>query len=171
MSQFELNWVGEYIPQAVAENDYLNERLENKDYGIYYSVQFEGNAETYLLQAKIAPEAGKPEWGMLKTAKSGKSTRFERVKRDDSGSQSVGPPSTQGTQAPRGAATDKYLKDMSNTPLLVYNGSLNYAKELGLNLIDNKEDRRKYIEYVKDITDETLRMRDEILNATSEDNS
>lgn len=82
---FNLGEVGEYTPQAVMPNDFLNERLENEMYGIYYSVQFVGDAETYLLQAKKAPEIGKPEWGMIEMAKSGKSKRFKRVKREDAG--------------------------------------------------------------------------------------
>lgn len=154
MSQFELNWVGEYIPKLVSENDFLNEKLENDTYGIYYSVLFENDADTYLLQAKIPPEEGVPEWGMIEMSKSGKSKRFKRVKRDDSGtpdraSKEPGYPS-------KAAADQKYLKDATTTCIQIYNGSLNYAKEAGLNLIDNVEDRRKYLEYVQEITEELM---------------
>lgn len=103
MSQFELNWVGEYIPQNVAENDFLNSKLENDTYGIYYSVQFQGDADTYLLQAKKAPVPGQPEWGMIEMSKSGKSKRFKRVKRED------GQPT-----AKSATKTDAYLKDVSD---------------------------------------------------------
>lgn len=111
MAQFELSWVGEYIPQAVAENDFLNEKLESDTYGIYYSVQFQGNAETYLMQAKIPPEVGKPEWGMLKKSKSGKSIRLERVKREE------GHPAGGITDVFKGGKPEeKYLKDVSDVP-------------------------------------------------------
>lgn len=57
---------------------------------------------------------------------------------------------------------NSFMKDITNTPILIYNGSLNYAKESGLNLIGDKEDRRLYLEYVKDITDEMLSWIDKI---------
>lgn len=57
---------------------------------------------------------------------------------------------------------NSFMKDITNTPILIYNGSLNYAKESGLNLISDKEDRRLYLEYVKDITDEMLDWIDKI---------
>lgn len=157
MAQFDLNWVGEYIPKLVVENDFLNQKLENDTYGIYYSVLFEGDADTFLLQAKKAPVEGQPEWGVIEMSKSGKSKRFKRVKHEDGGS--IRSSSQTGEKA--------FLKDMSNTPILMYNGSLNYAKESGLNLITDTEDRRVYLEYVKDITDEMLRMRDNILSSTN----
>lgn len=116
MGQFELNWVGEYIPRLISENDFLNQKLEDDTYGIYYSVLFEGDADTYLMQAKKAPEEGVPEWGMIGMAKSGKSKRFKRVKKDDSGTQEGGPPASQESKVPRGAAADKYLKDTSDVP-------------------------------------------------------
>lgn len=91
MGTFKLNEVGEYIPKLVTENEFLNARLESDTYGIYYSVLFHGDAETYLLQAKKAPVEDVPEWGMITESKSGKSMRFKRVKRED-GTPSGGKP-------------------------------------------------------------------------------
>lgn len=54
------------------------------------------------------------------------------------------------------AVDNKYYRDITTTYIQIYNGSLNYAKEAGLNLISDKEDRRVYLEYVKDITDELM---------------
>lgn len=72
-------------------------------------------------------------------------------------------PSPKQTSLPTSPAkSDAYLKDMSNTPILMYNGSLNYAKDLGLNLIDKVEDRRQYLAYVQEVTDEMLSMIDNI---------
>lgn len=146
MGTFKLGEVGEYTPQAVMPNDFLNERLESKDYGIYYSVQFEGDADTFLLQAKKPPVVGEVEYGMIEMAKSGKSKRFKRVKREDS----VG-------HSKSSEASDKpFKKDPSLVPVQLYNGSLNYAKEAGLNLITDKEDRRLYLEYIMEVTEELL---------------
>lgn len=89
-ASFNIGEVGVYMPQNVQENYWLNEKLENDLYGIYYSVQFEGDADTYLIQAKKAPIVGQAEYGMIEMSKSGKSKRFKRVKRED-GSNSKSP--------------------------------------------------------------------------------
>lgn len=157
-ASFNIGEVGVYMPQNVQENDWLNEKLENDLYGIYYSVQFEGDADTYLIQAKKAPIVGQAEYGMIEMSKSGKSKRFKRVKREGSG-----------TSAGVAKSSEAFLKDMSNTPILMYNGSLNYAKDLGLNLITSKEDRRIYLEYVKDVTDEMLREIDNIRSGSTQE--
>lgn len=77
---FKLNTVGWYTAQNVVENDFLNQKLENDQYGIYYSVKFEGDAETYLWQAKTAPVEGEKYWGHIEESKSGKSLRFKKDK-------------------------------------------------------------------------------------------
>lgn len=152
---FKIGEVGEYMPTLVQENDFLNEKLENDMYGIYYSVRFEGDADTYLLQAKKAPQEGQLEYGMIELSKSGKSKRFKRVKREDS---------VNTTQV-----VDKaFLKDMSNTPILIYNGSLNYAKEAGLDLIGNNEDRLAYLEYVREVSEELMSWIDKIRSGKQE---
>lgn len=77
---FELNKMGWYTAQNVVENEFLNQRLESDQYGIYYSVKFTGDAETYLWQAKTAPVEGEKYWGHIEESKSGKSLRFKKDK-------------------------------------------------------------------------------------------
>ncbi len=77
---FELGVPGWYTPELIEGNDWLNKRLENTDYGLYYTVKFAGDANTHLWQAKTAPEEGKKYYGHIEMAKSGKSTRFKKDK-------------------------------------------------------------------------------------------
>lgn len=58
-----------------------------------------------------------------------------------------------------------FLKDLSDYPVRVFNGSLHYAKDAGLNLIGDAEDRRAYLEYVQDVTNELLTWSDNIRNS------
>lgn len=74
---FALNKHGWFTVQNVAENDFLNGKLTDTTYGIWYSVQFQGNAETFLWQTKTAPVKGQKYWGWLETTKSGKSVKFK----------------------------------------------------------------------------------------------
>lgn len=77
---FTLLKPGWYKPLNVVANDFLNERLENDTYGLYYSVSFDGDAETYLWQAQTKPVEGEKVWGHIEESKSGKSLRFKRDK-------------------------------------------------------------------------------------------
>lgn len=77
---FTLNKPGWYEPHTVQPNDFLNQRLESDQYGIYYTVGFVGDAGTYLWQAKIAPVVGEKVWGHVEESKSGKSMRFKKDK-------------------------------------------------------------------------------------------
>lgn len=54
------------------------------------------------------------------------------------------------------SSDNKYYRDITTTCIQIYNGSLHYAKDVGLNLVDNKEDRRKYLEYVREVTNELM---------------
>lgn len=83
---FELGKPGYYTPVSVAENDFLNEKLENTDYGIYYSVRFSGDAETYLWQSKTEPVPHERYWGHIEKSKSGKSLRFKKDKEESESS-------------------------------------------------------------------------------------
>ena len=85
----ESDW---FTPKQVEENDFLNDKLDTNDYGIYYSVLFEGDAETFLWQAKTAPEVGTKYYGHIEKSKSGKSMRFKKDKLPE------------GTVEPQGAA-------------------------------------------------------------------
>lgn len=80
---FELNKAGYYTPQQVAENDFLNGKLTSDQYGKWYSVQFVGDAETYLWQTKTDPVKGQKYFGMLIKTTSGKAVKFKRLKEED----------------------------------------------------------------------------------------
>lgn len=77
---FTLNKTGWYTVQTVAPNDFINDNLQSRDYGIYYSVVFVGDAETFLWQTKTEPVQGEKYWGHLEKAKSGKSVKFKKDK-------------------------------------------------------------------------------------------
>lgn len=97
-NNFELNKAGWFIPQNVEANDFLNDKLDSTDYGIFYSVKFQGDASTHLWQAKTAPVEGEKYFGMLIMTKSGKSTKFKRLKPED-----YGQSAPQATQSPSNA--------------------------------------------------------------------
>jgi hypothetical protein len=80
MSSFKLGEPDWYTVQNAEENDFLNQRLESVQYGIYYSVKFEGDAETFLWQTKSAPVEGEKYYGHIEQSKSGKSLRFKKDK-------------------------------------------------------------------------------------------
>lgn len=80
---FELGKLGWYTPKIVQPNDFLNAKLENDTYGIWYTVQFHGDANTHLWQAKTAPVAGERVYGHIEKTASGKSTKFKRAKKED----------------------------------------------------------------------------------------
>lgn len=86
VNNFELNKPGQFTPQNVGENDFLNGKLTDQKYGKWYSVQFQGNAETYLWMTKTPPEIGKSYYGQLELTSSGKSTKFKRLREEESSS-------------------------------------------------------------------------------------
>lgn len=94
MSNFELGKPDWYVAQNVQENEFLNARLESDQYGIYYSVKFEDDAETYLWQTKTAPVEGEKYYGHIEQSKSGKSLRFKKDKVEE-----AKPPHTGSTQS------------------------------------------------------------------------
>lgn len=77
MPNFELNKHDWYEVQNVEENDFLNQKLASTDYGIYYSIKFAGDADTYIWQTKTPPVEGEKYWGWLEKSKSGKSVKFK----------------------------------------------------------------------------------------------
>lgn len=79
---FELNKPGWYTPKIADPNEFLNEKLTTDQYGIYYSVQFEGDADTYLWQTKTEPAIGETVYGHIEKSASGKSLRFKKDKLD-----------------------------------------------------------------------------------------
>lgn len=108
MDNFALNKTGWFTVEIVEPNDFLNDKLENDMYGIYYTVKFEGDASTHLWQAKKAPEVGEKVYGHIEMAKSGKSTKFKRAKKEEI------PQEEQTTLAPTGAnprPADDYWND------------------------------------------------------------
>lgn len=82
MSSFELNKMDWYEVKVSAPNDFINENLTTDQYGMYYSVGFVGDADTYLWQTKSAPVVGEKYWGMLEKAQSGKSIKFKWDKKN-----------------------------------------------------------------------------------------
>jgi len=73
-----------------------------------------------------------------------------------------------GQPSPSGNKEEKFLKDVSNTPVVMYNGSLNYASQAGLNLIADKKDFDDYVAYVKRATEAVLNMVEEVRGTTPE---
>lgn len=135
---FELKVPGWYTPKIIAENDFLNEKLETTQYGIYYSVQLEGDAETYLWQAKTAPVVGEKVWGHIEKSSTGKSMRFKKDKTDVTTTQASGTPQYQNTS--------------NNITLgLVYKTVANIR-----GLPENAEDKSVFWEMVKEHTEELI---------------
>lgn len=82
MSSFELDKLDWYEVQNAELNDFINENLTSEEYGVYFSVKFVGDADTYLWQTKTEPVVGEKYWGMLQKAKSGKSIKFKWDKKN-----------------------------------------------------------------------------------------
>jgi hypothetical protein len=126
-----------------------------------YPVMFNSKNGNILPGTRLMAEVAN-----LKTSKNGTEyLRLSKTKIEDNPTDSKEQiPFTEKPKPTFGKSNDAFLKDVTNTPILMYNGSLNYAKETGLNLISDKEDRRAYLEYVTDITHEMLSMIDNIRN-------
>jgi len=82
MSSFELDKLDWYEVQNAELNEFINDNLTTDEYGVYYSVKFVGDADTYLWQTKTEPVEGEKYWGMLQKAKSGKSVKFKWDKKN-----------------------------------------------------------------------------------------
>lgn len=146
--EFELNKPGWYTPKIVQENGFLNEKLTTDQYGIYYSVQFDGDADTYLWQAKTAPATGEKVWGHVEKSASGKSMRFKKDKLE-------GTPATSGGAQP-------YQNTSNNITLgLVYKI---VAGIRGLPEPNNPADKSVFWEMVKEHTEELISI-GEMLNS------
>lgn len=91
---FELNKQGWYEVQFHVDNKFLNDKQESDQYGLWYSVQFAGNAETYLWQTKTEPIDGEKYWGQLEKTKSGKAIKFKWDKLNAPTNTPDGKPST-----------------------------------------------------------------------------
>lgn len=158
--EFELNKPGWYETQNVLETDFDPDQYNNQ----WFSVKFTCDAGTHLWLAKEKPEEHKKYYGHFEKTKSGKAYRFKRDKVPEDEER----PANAGGHK-KVDKSEAYLKDASTTPIQIYNGSLNYAKEAGLNLISDKADRQAYLEYVKEVTDELLDWIDAIRNVTKEE--
>lgn len=150
MSNFELGKPDWYIPQLVAENEYLNQKLTTDQYGIYYSVQFEGDAETYLWQTKTAPLVGEQVWGHIEKSSSGKSMRFKKDKTD--------------TVQASGNSQQGESEEKSNriTLGLVYKTVANIR-----GLPENLEDKSIFWEMVKEHTEELIMIGEKLNSDTT----
>ena len=91
---FELDKKGWYTVQFCIDNKFLNDKLESDQYGLWYSIQFAGDAETYLWQTKTPPKEGEKYWGWLEKTKSGKSVKFRWDKQNAPANTPDGKPST-----------------------------------------------------------------------------
>lgn len=101
---FELGEAGFYTVDTVEENSWLNDKLDTKEYGIWYSVKFEGDAQKFGWQAKNAPVAKQKYWGWLEKTKSGKMVKF---KNDSKNAPSATPSDASGgSTAPVSRETD-----------------------------------------------------------------
>jgi len=109
-----------------------------------------GEPVTWVIKDPSKISLGTKYSGEIKDWTSSKGKVMPRFYREQAGAPSA--------QSQSSGKSDAYLKDVSNTAIMVYNGSLNYASQAGLNLISDKEDRRIYFEYVADATDELLKM-------------
>lgn len=144
---FELGKSNWYTVLNVAENDFLNEKLENEDYGIYYSVQFEGDAETFLWQAKTAPKMGEKYYGHVEQSKSGKSMRFKKDKVPEN------------EPAPPGASPNQTSYKNNDAITL----SMVWKTVAGIRgLPENDEDMAKFFEIVGAHTSELLKMSEKL---------
>lgn len=124
---FELNKPGWYEVKHAEPNEFLNSKLENDTYGIYYSVAFQGDASTFLWQAKTAPESGKKYWGHIEQTKSGKSMRFKKDKE---------PENVPAQAASNFESVDK--QDSINRAVALNNAVALYAGILEMNDVDPK---------------------------------
>ena len=95
---FEINKDGWYTVQNVEPNDFINDNLATDEYGIYYSVKFVGDAETFLWQTKTPPLEGEKYWGHIEKAKSGKSLKFKWDKKNTPSTTPDGKPTLQARQ-------------------------------------------------------------------------
>lgn len=95
-NNFELNVPGWYEVELQAKNDWLNQKLDTQEYGIWYTVKFAGDATEHLWQTKTDPVVGEKYWGHFEMTKSGKSTKFKKDKLPEG--QSTGSPATDSYQ-------------------------------------------------------------------------
>lgn len=154
---FELHKIGWYTPKIVVPNDFLNEKLTTTQYGVYYSVVLEGDAETYLWQAKAAPVVGERVLGHIEPSASGKSMRFKKDKEMEA---LVTPPSGgQYSSAPpkETPQSDKFLRDTSTIPLDVYRILINIV-----GVAETLEQKERFWELVREQADELIRMIDNV---------
>ena len=82
MPEFNLEEKDWFVPQLVAENDFINSKNSDADlakFGKTYSVKFGGDAGTYMWTTKTEPEVGKKYYGHLQKT-SGTSIRFKTDK-------------------------------------------------------------------------------------------
>lgn len=150
---FELQKIGWYTPKIVAPNDFLNEKLTTTQYGIYYSVILDGDAETYLWQTKTAPVVGERVLGHIEPSASGKSMRFKKDKEMEA---LVTPPS-EGQTVLIPPKSDKFLRDTSTIPLDVYRVLINIV-----GVPETLEQKERFWELVREQADELIRMIDNV---------
>ncbi len=157
-SSFDLNKLGWYTPLAVTENEFLNKDKtpqEIEQYGKIYSVQFHGDAGTFLWSSRTEPEKDKKYYGHLELAKSGKSTWFRKDKPPEN------EPTPIGAVVRTSSTTDKaFLKDASTIPMDVYRVVANVR-----GLPENETDSIVFWEIVREHSNELLLLIDNVRNS------
>lgn len=151
MPDFELDKLDWYTVDTVEPNDFINENLTSDEYGIYYSVKFVGNAESYLWQTKTPPVKGEDYWGMLQKAKSGKSVKFKWDKKNTPETTPDGKPSTTSS-----TKSDTYFRDATTVPIDMIRALLPYFDVQSLK--PNSEQYRTLMELAQNLTEDALTM-------------
>lgn len=142
---FDLNTLGWYTVAASELNDFLNQKLTSEQYGVWYSVRFEGDASTYLWQTKTEPKVGEKYWGKLETTSSGKSVKFKWDKQNAPATLPDGKPSS-------------YTKDQDNRSGQITLG-LVWKTVAGIRgLPEDDDDFAKFFEIVRSHTEELILM-------------
>lgn len=147
---FTLGKPGWYEVKVSEENTFINDNLQSDEYGIYYSVGFVGDADSFLWQTKTPPVIGEKYWGWLEAAKSGKSTKFKWDRKNA--------PATTPDGKPAAAVQNTYKDNSKNITL-----GLVWKTIAGIRgLPENDEEFAKFYEIVDAHYSELITMQEKI---------
>lgn len=144
-STFDLNTPGWYTVAASEKNEFLNQKLTSEQYGLWFSVRFEGDASTYLWQTKTEPKVGEKYWGKLETTSSGKSVKFKWDKQNSPANLPDGQPTS-------------YTKEQNGKSDQITLGMV-WKTVAGIRgLPEDDDDFAKFFEIVRSHTEELIMM-------------